>query len=179
MRTYEIIAFFKPIVDAALASANVVCPLGLQQSYQPTQQGPESTQVFMQELLGDYYGWNEKKDVWNATNKNFDHVETQVMETTFQVGATSQMDPTDELQLTSRDILNIVSAALRSQSTIEAANTAGIGIIRITAIRNQWIKNNYDQNQAQCNFDFTVTHRHVTITSTPLASPLEGSIYPV
>lgn len=179
MRTYELIAFFKPIIDSALQAAGIDCPLGLQQSYQPTQQGPEITQVYIQEISGNYYGWNKKEEIWNETTQSFDHVETQVMETTFQVGATSQMDPANEVQFTSRDILDVVGACLRSQSTIESANTAGIGILRVTSVRNQWMQNNYDQNQAQCNFDFTVTHRHVTITGTPLAYPLEGAAYPV
>lgn len=179
MKTYDLIAFFKPIIDTALVDNGVVCPLGLQQSYQPTQQGPENIQVFMQEIAGTYYGWNEKKDVWNETNQSFDHIETQVQETTFQVGATTQIDPTSTTQFTSRDILDCVAASLSAQSTIEAANAAGIGIIRITAVRILWMKNDYDQNQAQANFDFTVTHRHVTISSTPYASPLEGNAYPV
>ena len=178
MKTYQLFQAIKPLIDAALAAAGVSAVLT--QSYQPTQQGTAAvTQVFMQQLTSKRYGWVKRSEVWNVLNQNFDHVESQRMETVFQVGATTVMNQSTVTQLSSSDILDIVASALQSDSSIAALWAAGIGVLRVTDINNPYFLNDKDRFQSSPSFDLTVGHKHDTITSTPNAYPFESDIYPI
>ena len=184
MLDYQLFQLIKPAVDAALNANAIVTQdgLGMTKSYSPTPQGVMTDiQVFCQKLPSDQrYGWTGRKDVWNADTGSFDHAETQIYVSAFQMGATVLMDPKTPSQLSASDILQIVSAALSNQKTIETFNANDVGILRITDIRIMWFKNDRDNYQMSPSFDFYLTHKNVTVTTNPKAYPVVNTgTYPV
>lgn len=178
MLDFELFKFFKVIVDQTLADNGINAEMT--QSYQPTSQGvdPEIT-VFMENINDRRHGFRKVDEIWNAGNNDFDHVETQQMETDFQMGCIAIQDPTKTGQLSAKDILNIVAAGLQSQFTIEALRAQDMGILRITDIRNPKFSNDASDFQASPSFDFTVTHKTVTIKTRPKAEFVEHNLYPI
>jgi len=166
MYDYELWEVFKPIVDTGLSNAGVNGVLV--RSYQPTSQGAASPiSVAMNSISSKRYGFRKAQDVWNPANDNFDHIEQQQMETTFQMNCWSLESPNDLTQLTAQDILYIISSTLQSVATINTLAPLDMGILRITDIRNPYFENDQSDFQSSPSFDFTVTHKHTTITSTP------------
>jgi hypothetical protein len=101
------------------------------------------------------------------------------METVFQVGAVTVMNPKSPTQLTASDILDVVAAALQSTSTIEALEAIDAGILRITDISNPFFESDKGEFQSSPSFDFTATHKQVTLSTAPLAYPIDAEIYPI
>lgn len=177
MTENELFKLIKPIVDAGLAANSINAKLI--RAPQPTRQGVDTIQVFMESVSNRRYGWPQKKEVWNADNGNFDHVETQQMEAIYQMGCLVVDNPKDVDQLLASDVLNIVAAILQSDSTIETLEAQGCGIYRVTELRNSYFANTKDQMQSGPSFDFTVTHKQVTISTTPKVDTFEYLVHPI
>ena len=101
------------------------------------------------------------------------------METTFQLGVLNLQNPKTTTQYTASDVLNIVASILQSSATISQLAAVGVGIYRVTDLRNPYFTNDYDRFQASPSFDFTLTHKHVTIVSNPKISATDYAVYPI
>lgn len=178
MKAYELFTLFKPLIDAGLSSAGIDAVLT--QEYQPTDQGVEPLTTVAMQIVGSHrYGWVHRNDIWNAETQLFDHVETQQMETTFQVGCLQKLNPESVNQDTAIDILQTVAAVLQNSNTIETIEAVEVGILRITDIRNPYFRSDTNQFQASPSFDFTVTHKQITILTTPKIDTFQAGVYPV
>jgi len=178
MRDNELFAFLKPIIDEGLAINNVTAEMT--QSFQPTAQGvTPAIQVAAQIISDKEYGWVNRGDTWDEEAGEFVHTESQQVETTFQISCLSLQAPSKPTQKTAKDILKIVKATLVSDETIRLLGLQTMGILRITEIRNPFFRGDKNQWQASPSFDFTITHKQVTISNVQKASPIEGNIYPV
>lgn len=184
MTEMEIFEFVKTHVDAALTANGVQGEMV--QAFQPTSQGIEPrVQVFMTKISDHFYGFHRREDVWNEDTEVFDHSETQQVETLFQMGAvapdiTNPMKPKVRVTTkTSADVLGIVAATLRSDAFVAAIHAIGCGVQRITDLRNPFFKDDHDQNRASPSFDFTISHKQVTMFAVPEATPIRVETYRV
>ncbi len=87
--------------------------------------------------------------------------------------------PSGDTELTAQDILYIISSSLQSAETIGTLGPLDMGILRITDLRNPYFENDASDFQSSPSFDFTVTHKHTTITSVPRIEFVEATTYPV
>src|SRR5882757_8006913 len=106
----QLIQLFYPIISSGLI-ANGFTGVNLNQSYQPVQQGANSPpSVYFYKLFDKRYGFLKRTNIWDPINSQEVHTETQQYETTFQVNAWSQQDPTNINFLTASDLVNTVSS---------------------------------------------------------------------
>lgn len=175
MLDYQLITPIISIIKAGLTAQNITA--GVKQAYQPTQQGtPSGPTVFVFKLFDHPYGFVGKQDKYDSQTGNMVHTETQTYESHFQISTLSTISPTSLTGLTSSDLANYVAAFLRSDSAKETLRSAGIGIERITEVRNPYFTNDREQNQASPSFDFVLTHKQVIITQVPAVQSVDYNI---
>lgn len=178
MTENELIANLFTVINAGLASRGI--SVGMEQSYQPTQQGTPSTPcIYLHKISDSEYGFPGKNNTYDKTNLVMVHTETQILETTFQVNATAAQDPSNITQLTSGDYVKAVARILGSDAAVVALQTLGIGIYRIQKITNTYFRDEREQNEASPSFDFTVTYATTETTIIQSTTVIAGSIHAV
>lgn len=149
----------------------------VKQSYQPTQQGANNEPtIYMHKVGNKRYGFNKRKDVYNPDTDDFDHIETQYIETTFQINALARQNPADINSATASDIVNAVAAIMQGDYAMGALSELGIGILRITEVRNPYFHNDRNQFEASPSFDFTVVHKQTFVLTNPAAQSVEFNL---
>lgn len=178
MTDNELIRLFLPIIQDALA-ADEFDGVVVKQFNQPTQQGINTAPtVYFSKISDHRYGYLRREDIWNEVKEDFDHIETQMYEATFQIQALVLQNPADP-SYTAADLVNEVAAIMQSDNTLKILAAANVGILRITDIRNPYFKDDRDQFEASPSFDFTLTHRQIRLSRTPVARPIEAAVYPI
>lgn len=166
------------IINAGLPAWSITATV--KQSMQPTTQGvPPGPTVFIFKIGDRRYGSKKVVDAWNEDLQQQEQTETQQYETTFQISALAIQDPSNVDSLTASDIVNSVAAIMNSDSTIQTLEADGMGIYRITDVRNPYFQDDKGNNEASPSFDFTITHKQVSVTVIPTADPVSIQIYPV
>lgn len=160
-----IMAQLKPLMLAHPDTAAV----GLAKNYQPRQQGGSKNPYayFFKPGVDRRYGHPQRKDVWDLDAETFVHTEVQVYESLWQFSAWVPQDPKDVDGLTESDILNVVSSIMQSDTIIAAFKAAGVGILRVTDVRNPYIVSDKDQFSAVPSFDISLTHERILSTTLP------------
>ena len=180
MTDNELIAFLISTIKGQLTAVGLSSTLPIKQAFQPTQQGIVSAPAVYLFKIGDHrYGSPQRLDVWNAQAQRMDHTESQIYETMFQISARAEQDPENITLPTSSDIANLISIILQSDATLTAFRDAGIGLERITEVRNPYITDDRDRHQAMPNFDFVIIHKRVVTTTTPVVESVEFQVLPV
>jgi hypothetical protein len=159
------------LADAGLSGTEV------RQSFQPTQQGvPNGPMVFLDKIPGDKrYGFLGRKNEYvpGDPDHRMTHTERQQYESTFQIGAISQRNPANLAQLTASDICNIVCGRIQGDKCREYLQSKGIGMLRVTQVRNPSFLNDKDQFEAAPSFDITLTHEQVNVSLVPIIESTE------
>lgn len=155
-------------------AANGYATVPVVQLDQPTLQGrPDGPALLFQKLPGDKrYGWVKREDTDDPDNPaQMIHRETQFYETTLQIEALGpQPVPGAALpSSTASDLVNLAAAILQSDAAIASLRAAGLGVLRVTQVRNPFMKNDRDQYEAVPSFDLVVTHEQVMLSTTPAA----------
>ncbi len=147
------------------------------QAFQPTQQGVNVDPTLYLFKVGDRrFGWVERKDVWDEGAMVMRHQETQQYETTFQISALATQNPKTPNAYTASDILNLAAYILQSADAIATLEAQGVGILRVTDVRNPYFSNDKQRNQASPSFDFTLTHKQVILSLVPIVTTTEFNI---
>lgn len=147
--------------------------VALARNYQLKQEGTPSIPTVYFVKIGDRrYGHPSRRDVWDADQGVFVHTERQVYISTYQFQAT---EPTSQ-ELTASDILNTVSGIIQSDKILSAFLAAGVGVQRVTDVRNPYIVDEHDQFEAVPSFDIVLSHWRDTVASVPAAVALEINI---
>lgn len=162
---------------AVLRSGMAMTPdvLDIAQSNQLRAAGRPTTRALLLDKVGERrYGHVKREDVPDPDEPTLMiHRETQIYETRVQINGMAKPPPVrgeppaDEPSAS--DLLNRAAAVLQSDVTIAALRAAGIGVLRITEVRNPTFRNDQDQFEASPSFDFFLTHDQVTVTTTPAA----------
>lgn len=140
-------------------------PMPIAQAFQPTQQGVNTEPTAYMYKIGDHrYGWRGMSDVWDTVNSIMVHTEVQYYETTFQISVLSTQDPANPIQFTASDLANKIAYILQSQKTVETFQAAGVGIERVTDVRNPYFSDDRNRNEACPSFDFVLTHKQIVST---------------
>ena len=96
------------------------------------------------------------------------HTEKQQYASPFKMTALSVQDPANATQLTASDIVNYACAAMQSDNTIMTLKAQDVGILNVDQVQNPYFTDDRDQFEASPSFDFTLTHKQITMTTTPI-----------
>lgn len=107
------------------------------------------------------------------------HTEVQQYETTFQMSSLAVQDPSNANQRTAADLLNYAAYALQNQDFIAAIEEEGVGILRITDVRNPYFMDDRDRFEASPSFDFVLTHKQIIVSQTPIIEKIVVQILDV
>ena len=149
----------------------------VKQSYQPTQQGANSDPTAYLFKIGDKrYGFNKRHDVWVPATATMEHQEIQIYETTFQVNALAIQDPANVNSLTASDIVNTIAAIIHSDYALNEFRKKGVGILRVTDVRNPYFIDDKNRHEASPSFDFVLTHKQTFTTASPVVESVEFNV---
>lgn len=185
MRDNELFALLIGIIEAAEPGAGIPNVSGragvpVYQSYQPTQQGiATGPSAYLHIISHHRYGLVERSDIWDELNSKEIHTETQIYETMFQLSALSTQNPRDVAQYTAGDIVNAMAYIMQSESTLQLLRAAGVGIERVSDIRNPYFTDDRDRFEASPSFDFILTHKQIVSSEIPVLQSIELQILPV
>ena len=176
MNDKQLAALFMAQLLPAMQATSGLSGVKLARSFQSRQQGANSSPYVYFVKVGDHrYGHPERKDEYAAGSGDFTHTEIQQYESTYQFSAWVPQDPKDVTGLTESDILNIVSGIMQSDAIISAFNAAGVGILRVTDVRNPYIVDDHDQFEAVPSFDVILTHKRTSVSTIPAVATYESN----
>ena len=173
-----LIQLFLPIIQNGLIAdgyTNVV----VQQANQPTQQGiPTAPTVYFYKVGNRRYGFLGRQDVWSSESNTMVHNERQYYETTFRIQALV-LQNVKAPNYTASDLANEVACILQSDNTRTILNNSGVGVLRITDIRNPYFVDDRDNFEALPSFDFTLVYLNDRLSTSPIFDDFVYGIYPV
>lgn len=181
MTESDLYALFKKVLGDGLTLANFSGVL-VRQSYQPRTTGtPTGPTLFLSNMPWHRYGFLQRKDEAAVGVAGTRHTEAQVMETTFQCGASVPPAPPPAALpgYTAMDLCYRASAILQSDAGRTALRVGGVGIERITEIRAPYFKDDRDQFEASPSFDFVVTFTQTDVTESPVITATDFRDFPV
>lgn len=147
-------------------------------NYQPTTQGrPGEPTIFFFPVSDNRYGWQHRRDQFLPLEDRTVTEERQWVESSFQVMALSEADPADMMKPTAKDLLNMAAMVIGSANFVQAIRAEGVGVQRVTALRNPYFVNDQGQFEASPSFDFTVTHMRAIIEQARTAESVEVAIH--
>lgn len=179
----ELFTQIKDVLEAGFTALNL--SVIVKQAWQPTQQGaPTDPTVFMTLVSHHRYGMLRSEDeyippVSPATEGIMRHTDEQLYETMFQLNGLATQDPENNTQLSAGDLMNFAASIMQSEVTRDALREAGIGIERITEVRNPKFQNDRDRFQASPSVDFVLTHKWIVVTEVPVLQSTELQIIAV
>lgn len=149
----------------------------LARKYQPRQHGATTGPIVYFFKVGDHnHGSPQREDFYNEAGVIFDQTQRQLVETTYQLAAWVPQNPAAVTALTESDVLNIVSAIMQSEALIAAFRAAGVGIQRVTDIRNPYFTDERDRFEAEPSFDIVLTHYRNLSSTLPAVDTYEANI---
>jgi hypothetical protein len=149
-------------------------------AFQPTRQGVNTQPTAYIYKIGDRrYGSLRRSDCWNIDTSKMVHTEEQQYETTFQLSALATQNPSTPVQYTASDICNLCAAILQSSVAIQTFEANGVGIERVTDVRNPYFDDDRAQNEANPSFDYCLTHKQKITSTTPIISSTTVDVYEV
>jgi hypothetical protein len=161
-------------ITAGMATRAPAEGVVVKQNFQPVQQGPKSPPVLYLHKVGDKrIGFMERRDQYDAPNNVFRHFESQWYETTLQLDGLKRLDPAQPNSLTASDLLNVAAGIIQSDGFMGQLRLAGVGILRVTDVRNPYFVDDADRNEADPSFDFVLTHKREYIDGVPVVSKFE------
>lgn len=177
MNDKQLAALFMAQLLPAMQTTSGLSGVKLARSFQSRQQGANSSPYVYFVKIGDHrHGSPERKDEYDPQAAAFTHSEIQQYETTYQFSAWVPQDPKDVTGLTESDILNIVSGIMQSDAIISAFNAAGVGILRVTDVRNPYIVDDRDRFEAVPSFDVILTHKRTSVSTIPAVATYESNV---
>jgi len=143
-------------------------------SNQPRHQGRVDGPVVYFFPVSDHrYGWQHRKQVYDSQSGDITVTETQYMESVFQVMALYPQDPSNISLPTAKDLINDAAMTVNSLTFTEAMRAGGVGVQRVTDIRNPYFQNDRDQSEASPSFDFTVSYKRVIVDAANVVDAAE------
>lgn len=177
MNDKQLAALFMQQVLPRMQADTDLAGVKLKRNFQSRQQGADKGPYVYFHKLGDRrHGSPKRKDVLDIPSGEFTHSEIQQYETTYQFSAWIPQDPADVTGLTESDILNIVSGIMQSDSLVAAFQSAGVGILRVTDVRNPYIVDDRDQFEAIPTFDVVLTHKRISASTIPAVVTYEANV---
>lgn len=153
-------------------STNIV----VNRSFQPFQNSvDEPLAVYIFKINTKRYGFQGSSNVFNSGSGLLDHDEIYTLEETYQISSQA-VSNTNVDAVRAIDIVESVSAYFQSVSTIQDFTDQGIGIFRITNIRQNHFVNDFNRYEPNPNFDFSITYRQQITTQNTGVTVIEGEL---
>lgn len=172
----QLIALFRPIIISGLTAAGVT-GVSVVQSNQPTEQGVSTNAtVYFTKISDVRYGFMRSNTVLNRLTNLTELHQIQSYETTFQIEALAPQDPA-VISLTASDIVKLVADILQQDDAINTLNLAGVGVLRITDVRNPYFIDEHEEYEASPSFDFTLAHTQEYIKTVPAVISVDEGIH--
>ena len=172
----SLIQLFLPIITNQLTIDGFTTTI-VKQSDQPTMQGINTNPTVYFFKVGDKrYGFLGRYDKWNSISSQMVHHESQYIESTWQMAALVLQNPSDLTIPTASDLINEVSSIMQSDSTRDILNVSGVGILRITDIRNPYFQDDRDNFEASPSFDMTFVYENIRTNIDPIITDFVANI---
>lgn len=173
----ELFTAVKSLLDTAwpIVYPDDTAPL-VAQAWQPQAAGAASgPAIYMSKVLDHRHGSPKRDTIPDPDNvARVIRRELQQYETTLQFTGIWE-----DGALTAADILNNAAAVLQSDLGLDALRAAGIGVERVTTVRNPDFVNDYGNFEAAPSFDIVVTHLQTTLTKAPAVTAYDFRQYPI
>lgn len=154
-------------------------PIEVQQKQQPTKQGiPTAPAVFVEKLFDHRYGWSaiELEELSPSTMLES---ENQLYNTTFQISARALQDPSRIDLPTASDLCSDACAILQSRYAIQEFSAAKIAVFRVTDVRNTYMPDDQDRQEAEPSFDIVLSYTRTIATPIDKITRVDWKIVPV
>ncbi len=177
MNDKDLFALFVQHLLPALRTRTGVSTLVLARSYQPEQQGSvQVPSVYFFKIADRRHGHTQRSTAYNEGTGLFDTNDVQVYESTFQLSAWAQENTNSVTSLTNSDILNVAAAIVQSDDFLNKFRLAGVGVLRVTDVRNPFIFNEQARFEAVPSFDVVLTYERELVLTTPAVETYETDI---
>mgnify|MGYP006914385349 CR=1 FL=1 len=159
MKDLDLIGLFSGLLESAIAAEGIT-DTDVIQLFQPTQQSRADSGdgVYFQLLFTRNYGSAYKTQTYNQDTGVFDTVQIQQMVAKFQISVFYPADPSNVDRLSSNDLATNIAMRMQSDDSIQKLRAAGVGITRITDVRNPQFDNEQDQSEFVPNFDMDLNY---------------------
>lgn len=175
MTDNELFSLLIATLQAGFTAQNIT--VGIRQSFQPTQQGaPSGPCVFLHKLGDHRYGTAQRSVVYSGTHGQGTLTETQQYETKFQIDALAIQNPANVSDMTASDYVNTAALILASDLTVANFSAQGVGILRVTDVRNTFFMDDKSRNEASPSFDVVITHTRAFVSHIPFTDIIIGNI---
>lgn len=178
MRQKELITLIRAQLVAGLDRYGVP-DIPVRQGYQPTTQGRITRCVYFWLLDDTPEGWQYRSKITDPQTLTLTTRETQIVASSFQVGALIPDDISDDAQWTAKDVTEICRQVVQSQPFLKALTAQNVGVRRPTLIRNPQFVNEQSQFEYRPSFDFTVTHKQSIMQLTDSIETVEFNLHRV
>lgn len=163
MTDNDLFALLISTLNEQLATWNFAIPPGtivVQQKEQPVKQGiPTSQAIYLEKLFDHVYGSPAVSYSGSPTPNMVVQTEDQVYTSTFQVSALAIQKPgASQLLPTASDLASIARFILQRRVTIAKFKNLGVGILRVTDVRNPYFGDDRDRQEGMPSFDLVVTY---------------------
>jgi hypothetical protein len=177
MRDKQLNALIMSQLLPAIQATTGLETVALARNFQPTQQGASSGSiVYFVKLFDKRYGWTQRKDTNAEGPGDFVHTERQEYETTYQFSALIPQDPAAVDALTESDVLNEVCGIMQSDTILQAFRAQGVGILRVTDVRNPYFTDDRDRFEAGPTFDIVFVHFRERVTTVPAVVAYDANL---
>ena len=178
MTENDLYALVLATIDTGLKSFGLGLSVAVRQSQQPRVQGtPSGAAVLLSNVSSRRYGFLRREDQWfpDADPPVMVHTETQAMQVKLQCNALSPIPspPALKPRYTAGDLVAYAAAVLQSDAGREQLQAGGVGIERITDIRQPYFKDERDQFEASPSFDFTLDFNWSLSVTSPIIDATE------
>jgi len=165
------------ILDAETSGEiNLPNPVKTEAGNQPRQQGQAENPMAFYNIIGTKnYGWQSRKDEFNDGDDDFDHTERQWKERTVQIGVEITENPADDTLSTATDVVNCINMGFGSEKIFLSLKSQGVGIIRITDVREPYIQDEHDRYTMQPNFDCVFSYLLTKQSKVEKLEAIEGN----
>jgi len=174
MTDSDIQKIIKSILDTGLTAQGLTIIVA--QSFNPTKQGvPLEPTVLFTKITARRFGWQGRKQVYDQGLDQFDKTEGYFLKATYQINAVIQQDINDPNSLNAYDVVELCSAILQTQESVQTFVASEIGIERITEIRTPHILDDSDKFDIEPSFDFVLSYQN-TLTSIVPSASIDGVV---
>lgn len=177
----DLIKVFSSIIEKSLFDIDLQ-DVPVVQLDQPTQQPRGTSGVFFTNLYDVRIGWKSSDIKYDEVNDCFLFTERQHMEALIQISVLYPFFPDKDNAITKRtakDIANYLAQKLNSDNSIFIFNSVGIGVLRISDIRQQSFDNDRDQFEFMPSFDLNIVYNRKINQKVPKIKDIVYDIYRV
>lgn len=149
-------------------------------NYQPTTEGRlTEAAIYFHPLADARYGWQHRTRKYNPLEGRITTTEGQWVTSSFQIYALAPQDPTNLTLPTAKDLVNLAALICNGEKFIIGMRNAGVGVQRVTQIRNPFFVNDRGEFESSPSFDIIISHKRSIEEITPVAEEVTNNIYRV